>query len=324
MKIPKIELDIANEITSFNVLLESASVEARKALVALVVKLESKIRAELLKIDGLRTLRDMDGLLRFLASAVNDLQVQGLKVIQKEVREAFSESIDHLRDLWEDLLFIKTASINLPIERTNQLIKRFYAEGNSIEDLWTRFAARQRLIMEREIKIGFTNSENPKVVTRRILQRGLKNRANISTVVQTALNRGANQARLEFLQSRPECKLIFAVATLDGKTTDICIQRDGKVWTIDGQPVGHGIPFAGGPPFHPNCRTAIAPKLDLNHKAFKNIPPRQRASMFGPVDAELDYPSWLASLSDAQKKAILENATNTTTIKKIRETLRKK
>lgn len=47
------------------------------------------------------------------------------------------------------------------------------------------------------------------------------------------------------------------VSTIDGKTTNTCIARHLKIWSLpDYEPVNHRLPFAVTP-LHPNCRSLI-------------------------------------------------------------------
>lgn len=47
------------------------------------------------------------------------------------------------------------------------------------------------------------------------------------------------------------------ISVLDGRTSSVCLARAFKVWTAEGQPVGHSLVFAE-PPLHPNCRSRLA------------------------------------------------------------------
>ena len=46
---------------------------------------------------------------------------------------------------------------------------------------------------------------------------------------------------------------------MDSRVTDECRDRNNKKYTLDGEPIGHRIPFNGGPPYHYNCRTQLIP-----------------------------------------------------------------
>jgi len=49
---------------------------------------------------------------------------------------------------------------------------------------------------------------------------------------------------------------IQQVSVFDGRTSDVCIAYAGAVWRLpDYKPVGHNLPYNGGVPRHPNCRS---------------------------------------------------------------------
>lgn len=73
------------------------------------------------------------------------------------------------------------------------------------------------------------------------------------------------------------------VATLDGRTTQVCRGLDNEVFT-------YGASDARMPPFHYFCRTVIAPEIDADYAFLSEG--RTRASMYGSVDANINYREW--------------------------------
>lgn len=83
-------------------------------------------------------------------------------------------------------------------------------------------------------------------------------------------------------------------STLDSRTSEICQGLSGRIWPVGEGPV---------PPAHINCRSVTVPVLDERFDFFKND--AQQASMFGPVDADETYYSWLKKQPTAfQNQAI--------------------
>ena len=109
---------------------------------------------------------------------------------------------------------------------------------------------------------------------------------NATTVVRTAIQHVASQARMETAKANSDVVLkIELVATLDSKTSQICRTLDGKIFPIDSGP---------RPPFHPNCRTTFVMLTKLNELFRKGA---TRASVgaggAGQVSADLTYYQWL-------------------------------
>ena len=131
---------------------------------------------------------------------------------------------------------------------------------------------------------------------------GLFNRSRNDTeaVVRTATSHYAAFTRQRFVQANQD--LIAAqtwTSTLDGRTTEFCILRDGLEYTSDDppKPVGHKLPWGGGPgAAHWNCRSCSTPIT----KSFRDLgididefSPSTRASMNGQVPASQTYGEWL-------------------------------
>jgi SPP1 gp7 family putative phage head morphogenesis protein len=109
---------------------------------------------------------------------------------------------------------------------------------------------------------------------------------NATTVVRTAIQHVASQARMETAKANSDVVLkIELVATLDSKTSQICRTLDGKVFPIDSGP---------RPPFHPNCRTTFVMLTKLN-ELFRKGATRASAGAggAGQVSADLTYYQWL-------------------------------
>ena len=47
------------------------------------------------------------------------------------------------------------------------------------------------------------------------------------------------------------------ISVLDNRTTEICRAYAWRKWDATYEPVGHKLPFQGGPPRHPNCRSRV-------------------------------------------------------------------
>ena len=59
------------------------------------------------------------------------------------------------------------------------------------------------------------------------------------------------------------------LSTLDGRTTHICMVRDGLHYTVEGEPVDHGYEWGSGPgSIHWNCRSTAVPVLPEEDVTF--------------------------------------------------------
>jgi SPP1 gp7 family putative phage head morphogenesis protein len=78
-------------------------------------------------------------------------------------------------------------------------------------------------------------------------------RYDATRLIRTEANHFHNQSRLE-AYVRDGVKQYEVVAELDGRTSDICKDQNGKVYDVESATEGENFP-----PFHPNCRTTTIP-----------------------------------------------------------------
>lgn len=134
---------------------------------------------------------------------------------------------------------------------------------------------------------------------------------NAEALVRTSVQAVANAARQEaYKANRDIIKAQVVVATLDSRTSDICIARSGLEYTLDGEPIGHDIAFDGGPPFHYNCRTTMAPVLKSASEVFgraelDEVPESTRASMDGQVPESTTFDAFLGRQTKAFQDDLL-------------------
>jgi SPP1 gp7 family putative phage head morphogenesis protein len=143
------------------------------------------------------------------------------------------------------------------------------------------------------IRIGFMTGRTNVQITKDIAGKNgyldKQNRAKIKTMVRTATNHVSNIARQKTYEENDDIVIGYEIlATLDGRTSDICRGYDGLV-------VKHKDKVKPMPPFHPNCRTTTSPVLDARFTADDEAGTRASAGVTGgkQVDANKSYYQWL-------------------------------
>lgn len=139
-----------------------------------------------------------------------------------------------------------------------------------------------------------------------------KQKQSARAAIDTACHHTAQVARAE-ARAVNDVYRYRIVATLDGKTTPICQSLDTQVFT-------YGSPSARIPPFHYFCRTVIVPELDKEYSWLSEG--RTRSSMYGPVDANINYGEWEKQNKDAlaeTKQEAKDKAARKRAREKIRE-----
>ena len=193
-------------------------------------------------------------------------------------------------------------------ELSNQLANGITVEGAALLTWWRRQASQLQNQFMDQIRMSLEAGESVQQATTRIVGGTIAGtrvegvmktaRRKAETLVRTAINEIVTQTRLNTLQDMDDVvKAIQQVSTLDNRTSDICIAYSGLVWDIVNLlPIGHDLPYNGGPPRHFNCRSTIVPVL----KSFEEmgidateVPLATRASMDGEVPGDITFDQWL-------------------------------
>lgn len=134
-------------------------------------------------------------------------------------------------------------------------------------------------------------------------------RRNAEALVRSSVQSVANAAHLATARENSDVvKGVEQISTLDGRTTVICISYSEKTWDLDGKPIGHKLPFNGGPPRHWNCRSILVPLLKSFLELGVNrdeIPTSTRASLDGQVPADMTFQTFLDGKSKAFQDDLL-------------------
>ncbi len=165
-------------------------------------------------------------------------------------------------------------------------------------------SAKQRGIQE-VIEQGVATGETIDQMVRRIrkggdLQRGIIeiSRNHAESVVRTAVSHTTQGVRDAFYGENSDLiKGVQWLSTLDGRTSPMCMVRDGKQYNLKREPVGHSYPWGGGPGrLHFRCRSTSVPVLkswrELGFDA-DDTSAGERASMDGAVPPKTTFDEFL-------------------------------
>lgn len=83
-------------------------------------------------------------------------------------------------------------------------------------------------------------------------------RSQAASIIATA-TRSAAMAAQRRAWSAAGVEYLRWHSILDSRTTIGCAVRAGAIYTVGGEPVGHGVPMGIQPPAHWNCRSLLAP-----------------------------------------------------------------
>ena len=143
--------------------------------------------------------------------------------------------------------------------------------------------------IENKIRAGIIEGKSVDQMVRDIMRvANQAHKRDVRTVVRTAFNLAGSEARRAVVAANSD--IITGekwISTLDGRTSDVCMGRDGKVYDV-------GVaPF---PPAHMNCRSLRVPIVDPKYaiSGIKGLrSSRNSAGEVETVSSETTYNSWL-------------------------------
>lgn len=196
-----------------------------------------------------------------------------------------------------------------PVSLARQIVNSTPIRGRFVNQWFSKLSSDTSQKIAQQLRIGHLQGESIPQIVRRI--RGTRaanfkdgivqeSRRNLEAIVRTSINQTTTQARENvFAENQDVVKGIQFVATLDDRTTEICMGLDGKVFEVKSGP---------RPPMHFNCRSGTAPVLrswkELGFN-IRNTSPEQRASMDGQTAGKLTYGKWLRRESKEKQNEIL-------------------
>ena len=217
---------------------------------------------------------------------------------------------------------IKPETLTLTAEQAEMLLKDTWITNKSVSEMLDGQVVMFVNEFKKRVRRGYVSGQTNAQIARElkgytdkdgIIHRGLDGvtAKNAEQMVRTSCLAMANTARLEMYRKNADIiRCVQWVATLDLRTCIHCAAMDGKYWYLDGQPIGHDIPFES-PPVHRNCRCTVTPvlksfsEIDENGNVVETITPSTRASKDGQVSDRLDFAQWFESLSEAEQEKYL-------------------
>lgn len=242
-----------------------------------------------------------------LAQAIEELKAR-VSIPQPAVGDLATTEADYTV---QSMAQIGINAVLPPEDVISRVAKNSLIQGATIGQWWGKLNDTTQFDLERIVRngvlLGQTNREIAKAIVGAGTDKGSealsKARRDAMAITRTAVQTISNEARLATYDSNADIiKAIQWVSTLDGRTSDICIARSGKTWSFpDYKPIGHNIPWGGGPPAHWACRSTTIPitktfaELDGEDAVEADAPQSTRASMDGQVAADLSFDQFLKS-----------------------------
>lgn len=136
-------------------------------------------------------------------------------------------------------------------------------QGQMYAQWWNGMSRRTQEHIATNLRQAWATGESLEAVEKRLEPVMRAANQNTASIVRTGVMDIAATAREQTYQANAE-HISFQIwtATLDARTSMPCRIRDGKIYTLDGKPHGHKIPYGAGPgKFHWGCRSTGVPVL---------------------------------------------------------------
>lgn len=259
LQVGRVESHLRLEAWAVLAVLEREIVSALKAHDPTEFVLLSRRRQEVAQlmredIDPLITLR-YERLATMMDAALMRLAQHEAATVQQVVNAATEEEtitdMPSTRQLRAGVVFGLFPSASTPTD--------FSTTGS---DWWARQGASLSQRIGDSLTSGVALEESLTQLTQRVrgtsdngFQDGLmaKARNDATRLVTTHLANTITEARAAVAARHPERMVLHHVSLRDGRTSLICIARDGKRFTADThEPIGHTLPYLQGIPYHPS------------------------------------------------------------------------
>lgn len=340
----------ADDFTTYGVNLERFTNGVERKVRALFAQLQEDLVEQIHRFDleGVRReafrYRRMEKLLEIANGVLNDDYADMRNLHLRELRDFGSAQGSILPALLNKPFGVDLLALGLSERDLRVLAVDTHVQGAPARDWWKRQKANTRNRFATQMRIGLAEGENNQKLIRRIV--GVKDgtrkvqlasgqiktvtaykggvldvsRREAEALVRTSFQSVSNQVLHQTYRDNEDViKGEQALATLDGRTTMVCIARSGAQWGLDGEPLPESPyqrTFPGPPPWHYRCRTILIPITKSwaelagspppgRARQIQRIPGSTRASMDGQVAGHLNYESWLRTKGRGFQRKIL-------------------
>jgi hypothetical protein len=178
----------------------------------------------------------------------------------------------YLLNTINSLLEKNLSNIALDAGEAAVLARSSLITGAPMKDWWDQQSESLQASFAQQMRMGMLGGESDAQLVSRV--RGTSGMGFADGIMQVSrrkayiLVRGASSSVVSATRTKAvlDNPNIFSgiqqVSVLDGRTSVICCSYAGKAWELPGyKPIGHSLPYNGGVPRHPNCRSTEIPVI---------------------------------------------------------------
>ena len=299
-----------------------------RRMVSLLNRMDADLAAKLLVLlDGKRVDTYSARRLASLLAGVRDLNHQAYDPVNDALARELTRYVEYEAGYQLDLfssIIPKQILRHVPLQSIAP--EQVYAsavaqpfQGRLLKE-WGRKLESDRLEkITNAVRSGFLQGETVEQIVRRVAGTPQRNREDgvintsrrdLAVVTRTAVNHMAATARQDFALANSDIvKAKQWSSSLDTHTSQWCIIRDRKLYSLDGKPLGHVVPYLRGPgKIHFCCRSGeilLTKSWEELQIASGVLSSATRASMDGQVPAQTSYADWLTRQPYARQEQVL-------------------
>lgn len=244
------------------------------------------MRSRISRLDKLygETVKELDGLGRHITKSMTSF-----------LSDSFKDNYYHrLYDIGKINKILPSIS-KVDNKTMADILHNRWSGKNYSERIWKNTSDLAKNVRQ-EVLTSVHRGESVQKISARLAKRESVELYKATRLVRTELNYVNNTAAFDSIKDSGMKKFRF-IATLDRRTSTICREHDGRVYSVDEAKSGNNIP-----PLHPNCRSTIAGMLD--DEDTESIGTRIARAGTGKtyhVPAGMKYDDWKAVYIDKSK-----------------------
>jgi hypothetical protein len=301
---------LMDEAIQMGLVLDRLAINSTGRVLERLNALRDQLAVLVIRIDPTAVVREgsrrarLETLVEEMDKAIRDAYRQIEVQVNADLNDAAALTQDSLSTLLALLLLVKGLSRQLDSAALVSARKDVLISGATVPDWWDRQADDMKFRTRRVLEDALRLTQIGKEPGTGDLVGAIKDNSpaglfsaaprHAQGLVRSAYHAVANRVRFEIIMRHPELFRAFQhISVLDGVTTKICKTRAGRLWTLEGVPIGHTLPFAR-PPIHWSCRSHLIAVLH----GFSDMPGRlqrriRKEDFDGRPSPEPDIEVWL-------------------------------
>lgn len=179
-------------------------------------------------------------------------------------------------------------------KQLKQAVQEKWLEENYSSRIWKN---KQKLIvtLQQLIPQEFVRGRSLKEVSQDLAHRMEVSYSNAEALVRTEVNQISNRATVKSYQDSNIVEKFQFLATLDNRTSDICIVTDKKVFPLKEAQIGITVP-----PLHVRCRSTTVPFFENDKEFLVDRIARDENGKSYKVGKDVTYEQWAKEHTNPQ------------------------